>query len=84
MANKWAKIVAWIALFCIIISVVWTGILFIVQWTINTRDDVILTPEDLQKLIWTGTTTIEETIPENSEQTQTWVELPTEEVPPIE
>jgi hypothetical protein len=66
MASKWAKIVAWIALFCIFISVIWTGILFII-WssTTTTQEDIQLTPEDLEKLIWTGTT----------EQTQTWVEL---------
>lgn len=52
--QSWAKIVAFLALFWILIWVVWTWILIIFSWnntSINTENNENITREDLQKII---------------------------------
>lgn len=43
--NNWAKIIAWIALVCIIVSIIGTGILFIFS---NNWQNIQPIPEELQ------------------------------------
>ncbi len=62
--NKTAKVFAILALFGIVLSIVWTGILILTSWK-ETSSEVAptLTPEKLQEIIkasevtvWTGDT----------------------------
>jgi len=60
--NMTVKIIAFLALFWIIISVVWTWILVFFSDNNYTETENTLSPEDLQKIIdsqeikfWTGT-----------------------------
>jgi len=50
MANKTTKIFAFLALFGIIISVVWTGLL-IFFWDSAQKQEKTLSKEEIQKLI---------------------------------
>jgi len=52
--QSWAKIVAFLALFWILIWIVWTWILIIFSWnntSINSENSENITKEDLQKII---------------------------------
>ena len=52
-SNKKTQIIAAIALLCIIISIIWTWLLFIL-WNNNTSEQTELTPEqitEIQKMI---------------------------------
>ena len=47
--NKWIKIMAFLALFWIIIWIIWTGLLIIFE-SINNNVEIELTPEKLQQI----------------------------------
>lgn len=76
--NIMSKIFAFLALFWIIIWIVWTGILFFMSPNTTNNSNINLTSEELQKLIqsWTWVqldNSIEEIIDSwTVEETQTW------------
>ncbi len=49
MTQKWAKIMASLALLWIIISIVWTGLMFML-WNNNNNSEVELTPEQIAEI----------------------------------
>lgn len=50
MSNKkWAKIMAIIALFAIVVSILWTWILYFLE-TRNQNQTITITPEELEEL----------------------------------
>ena len=57
MTNKTTKIFAFLALFGILISVVWTG-LVIFFWDSKSSDKEVITQEEINKLINEQNTTI--------------------------
>jgi cell division protein FtsN len=62
MKNKWAKIMASLALLSIIMSVIWTWLIILFSWTWNNQ--VELTQEQIQE--------IQELINSQSWTTSTW------------
>lgn len=78
MSQKATKIMAIIALFCIVASVVWTGILFIVSW--NKEQEIQISPEELQQIIQQqnleeeNTSSWTQIIETNTELTWTWTQ----------
>ena len=74
MAQKWAKIMATLALLWIIISIIWTWLMVIV-WNNSNNSEIELTPEqiaEIQTMInsqsWNTSTW---------ELTQTWITIET-------
>ncbi len=52
MANKFTQAFAFVALFWIIISVIWTGLLmFFWNSNVNVEEERVITQEELQKII---------------------------------
>lgn len=50
--NIWTKVLASLALFGILIWIIWTGILFIFEWGNSyTNETIELSPEEIQELI---------------------------------
>lgn len=49
--NMWVKIFAWVALLGIILSIIWTGILFLYESNTNYSEEVQLTEEQIRELI---------------------------------
>lgn len=78
MSQKATKIMAIIALFCIVASVVWTGILFILSW--SKEQEIQISPEELQQIIQQQNLEEEDTsswsqiIETNTELTWTWTQ----------
>ncbi len=72
MRNKWAKIMAIFALVWIVISVIWTWILYVVES--NRVENTEINAEELQKLIEQMKTNSWETLSweTNSWETLTW------------
>ena len=58
--NLTVQIFAFLALFWIIISIVWVWILFFMEWTSSGVQEQVLTPEELQKMIDEGNLQITE------------------------
>jgi hypothetical protein len=56
--NTFSKVLAYIALFAIIVSIIGTWIIFIMsssqQQPVQTTDTPTLTIEQLQEMLWTG------------------------------
>lgn len=48
MSQKTTKIIAIIALACLVVSVIWTGLLFIFSWNNNTERE--FSPEELEQM----------------------------------
>lgn len=73
--NLTVKIFAFLALFWILISIIWVWILFFMEWSNISQDQQVLTQEELQKMIEEWKLQINWSWAETLTWAESWIEL---------